>query len=319
MTPVPTKPQPTKPPLVIYHKGCRDGFCAAWVVWRFYPDAEFYAASYNNPAPDVPQLVDREVIIVDFSYPLDDMIRIADAARSLLVLDHHKTAQAALTSPEAKEAFAFYPNTKIVFDMNRSGAGLAWDEFFPPSTGEGAGGRPWIVDYVEDRDLWRFALPNSQAFNAFIGTIPYTFEAWTKVARTTSLEKARQQGEAVEAKVAQYVSEVSGLARIVTFEGYEVPCVNAPHVDISELLHHLAITPIPFTDGNGRHFVPKFSLGWSQHADGKFVYSLRSVGDFDVSEIAKKYGGGGHKNAAGFKADTLLSLKGHPWNALYTS
>jgi oligoribonuclease NrnB/cAMP/cGMP phosphodiesterase (DHH superfamily) len=28
--------------------------------------------------------------------------------------------------------------------------------------------------------------------------------------------------------------------------------------------------------------------------------ALRSVGDFDVSEIAKQYGGGGHKNAAGF-------------------
>jgi len=25
------------------------------------------------------------------------------------------------------------------------------------------------------------------------------------------------------------------------------------------------------------------------------------VGDFDVSEIAKQYGGGGHRNAAGFR------------------
>lgn len=298
-------PETSKPPLVIYHKGCRDGFCAAWVVWRFYPDAEFYAASYNNPAQDVTDLIEkiaayprsepggREVIMVDFSYQLVDMIRIADVAKSLLVLDHHKTAQAALGSPEGKAALN-HPNTKIVFDMERSGAGLAWDEFFPHIV------RPWLVDYVEDRDLWRFAFDASHAVNAFVGTLRYEFESWNDVSRM-SLADAARFGAVVKEKVDQYVAQVSGLTRIVTFEGYEVPCVNAPHVDISELLHALAERqPIPGDRPSA------FSMGWAQHADGRFVYSLRSIGDFDVSEIAKKYGGGGHKNAAGFKSDTLL-------------
>ena len=36
-----------------------------------------------------------------------------------------------------------------------------------------------------------------------------------------------------------------------------------------------------------------------------WIYSLRSNGDFDVSEIALKYGGGGHCNAASFTTKEL--------------
>jgi oligoribonuclease NrnB/cAMP/cGMP phosphodiesterase (DHH superfamily) len=42
--------------------------------------------------------------------------------------------------------------------------------------------------------------------------------------------------------------------------------------------------------------------------------SLRSIGDFDVSAIAKEYGGGGHKNSAGFSfttSDLLENLMSH--------
>ena len=47
---------------------------------------------------------------------------------------------------------------------------------------------------------------------------------------------------------------------------------------------------------------------WRGH--GVFNYSLRSKGDFDVSELAKRHGGGGHKNAAGFQSPALLFFEG---------
>ena len=259
-------------PLVIYHDGCRDGFCAAWCVWRRYPNAEFVAGVFGAPPPDV---TGRDVIIVDFSYPRDVLERMADEASSLLVLDHHKTAQAALAGlPYA------------IFDMERSGAGMAWDHFFPGQA------RPWIVDYVEDRDLWRHKLPNGPAVNAYISTLPYVFETWYSVSRQ-SLESIVPLGYVVEDKIRQYVIETAKSARRVFFEGHDVPCVNAPITDISELVGFLS---------NGEYF----AIGWHQGKDAIFRYSLRSRGDFDVSELAKKYGGGGHKNAAGFSSDRLL-------------
>lgn len=279
----------SKAPLVIYHGSCRDGFCAAWVCERALREAKpvFFEATYGQPAP-LPLIEGRNVLIVDFSYPLETMKEIAFAARSLLVLDHHKTAAealAAFAAPETRPS-----NTVVVFDMNRSGAGLAWDHFALAQ-----GTRPMIVDYVEDRDLWRHALPHSKEVNAYLSTLPFTFEAWT-VAEELGVHRARSAGEFILGAIDQSVRESVKHARPVNFEGYEIPCINATHA-ISEVLNKLASEPI---------LPAPFAMGWFQRKDGVFQYSLRSIGDFDVSALAKKYGGGGHKNAAGFQSNTLI-------------
>lgn len=263
-----------KPPLVIYHGGCRDGFCAAWVAHKSLPDAEFFAGYYGQ-AP--PKETGREIYIVDFSYQREVMEEMA-RNNTLVVLDHHKTAEAALKDLPGMD-------TKVVFDMDRSGAGIAWDYF-------NVGPRPWIVNYIEDRDLWRKALPGSDAVNAYLSTVAFDFQQWDLAARHGA-EHAAHLGMVVELKVVQYVAEVRKNARRIVFEGFDIPIVNAPQVDVSELGHALAVGET-------------FAMVWWQRADGVFQYSLRSIGDFDVSELAKRHGGGGHKNAAGFQSATLI-------------
>ena len=308
-----TEQNEAKRPLIIYHGGCRDGFCAAWVCHLALKEREpeFFAGYYGQLPPIC---VGRDVVIVDFSYPLEVMHAIATTASSLLVLDHHRTAQAALAELAANPP----PNTKIVFDMEQSGAGLAWSHYFQCYDETGGDPltpleRPYLVDYTEDRDLWRHALPDSKVINAYLSTLPFTFEAWSE-AFTTSQQDivecmgdrtrwARQQGASVEAKTKQYVAEVRKNAMVIEFEGYAgIPIVNAPQVDISELLHAMCI-------GDETHAGPTFAMGWWQRADGLFQYSLRSVGNFDVSALAKKCGGGGHKNAAGFESHNLLHTR----------
>ncbi len=265
-------------PLVVYHAGCRDGFCSAWAIHLALDGkAEFFPGFHGQAPPDV---TGRDVVLVDFSYPLDIIKEIAEKCNSLLILDHHQTAKAAL------ESFS-HPKATVVFDMNRSGAGIAWDYYHREER------RPWLVDYVEDRDLWRNKLPYTDSVNAYISTLEYDFHLWYGIYLSTSRDEAASQGEAVEAKIAQYVTEVSKNAIRVNFQGYDIPLVNAPQVDISELLNHLAKNEV-------------FSMGWWQRGDGMFSYGLRSIGDFDVSEIAKRFGGGGHKNAAGFQVNQPL-------------
>lgn len=263
-------------PLVITHGACRDGFCAAWIAKRALPDAEFFDGFYGQAPPDV---VGREVYIIDFSYAPVVMAQLATEAESLVFLDHHKTAKA------AADNITGLPDVTVVFDLERSGAGIAWDYFNPGAT------RPALVNYVEDRDLWRHALPDSEAVNAWIGTLPFTFEAWGEAnfLLYDELLWARQLGTAVLAKVKQYVAEVRKNARRIMLDGHNVPIVNAPQVDVSELGHALA-------EGE------TFAVTWWQRRDGTFQYSLRSIGDFDVSDVAKKFRGGGHKNAAGFES-----------------
>lgn len=260
--------------LVVYHANCMDGFCAAWVVWQAQLNlAEYYPAQYGTEGADVvlPDVNGRNVLMVDFCTGREQLMRLHRQARSLLVIDHHKTAEAVCGGLEFCR-----------FDMERSGAGMTWDHLHPGEQ------RPWPVAYVEDRDLWRFALPDSKAVNAYLSTLPHDFYAWQLLSDQCTPEGAAERGKAVLAYIDRYVRDVGAQARLTKFGGYSpIPIVNAPYVNTSELVGHLAGARL-------------FAVGWFQRADGLYQYSLRSRGDFDVSELAKHFGGGGHKGAAGF-------------------
>lgn len=266
--------------LVIYHGNCVDGFCAAWVLCReFGGEADYFAAHHGQEPPPV---AGKHVYLVDFSYPRETLLRIASEANSVLVLDHHLTAQKDLSGLEA-------PNLEIIFDMERSGAGLARDRFEPEL-------ESWLVDYVQDRDLWRFALPDSEAVNAYIGTLKQTFEAYQRAHEELTATDAARLGRGAYAYKAHYVEQMRKQARRVRFAGHDdIPIVNAPYVGTSELVGALSETAL-------------FAVGWFQRSDGKIAFSLRSRGEFDVSALAERFGGGGHKNAAGFQLGSLEQL-----------
>lgn len=263
---------------VIYHGDCNDGFAAAWVAWMKLGDGTAYVpAKYGDDPPPVGP--GDEVYILDFSYPREVLLDLRSKAGSLLVLDHHKTAEADLKD------LPF-----CVFDMEQSGAALAWQHFFPQ------GARPWIVDYVQDRDLWTWSLEHSRQVNAAISSWSRSFDAWDRIwVSPAGFEHAISDGIAILRYIDQYTEEMCAHARWVDFVGERVPIVNAPYKGISEICGKLAEQA-------------PFSLGWFQRGDGKYQYSLRSRGDYDVSALARSHGGGGHKNSAGFVSDEQLDL-----------
>jgi uncharacterized protein len=270
----------SKNTVVIYHGECLDGFCAAWMAWRKFGDeAEYVPASYGQEPPDVEG---KRVYIVDFSYPRETLVRMAALASKVVVLDHHLTAQKDLEGLDAADL-------EIIFDMSRSGAGIARDYFHP-------GLNSWLVDYTQDRDLWRFALSQSKEVNAFIGTLKQTFEKYEWAHNSLTTEDAARLGEGAHAYKEMYVEKMVKQARRVRFAGYkDIPLVNAPYVGISELVGALAETAL-------------FAAGWFQRSDGRIAYSLRSRGEFDVSGVAQRFGGGGHAKAAGFVLDKAESI-----------
>lgn len=294
-------------PLCIYHGNCADGFTAAWAVWRALgDDVEFYPGVYNDPPPDV---AGRDVIMVDFSYKLPVLEAMCQprAARSMLILDHHKTAEADLkglgvdmskwtgrvdwkryqenlAQDDMENANVGGAIVYQVFDMERSGAGLAWDFFHDDE-------RPPLVLYVEDRDLWRFKLLHSRAVNAFIFSHEYTFENWTEIndLMVTDPGAVIGAGAAIERKHHKDVAELVRVTkRRVVIGGQEVWCANLPYTLTSDA-------------GNLMAKDAPFAACYWDTPEGR-VFSLRSTPEgADVSEIAKTYGGGGHKNAAGFR------------------
>ncbi len=268
--------------LVISHADCIDGFTAAWVLSRngLVPseDIEVVFQHYGEPPPDV---AGKHVIIVDFSFPRETLTEMSDKAHTLFVFDHHRTAKDALYGLEG-----------CVFDESRSGAGLAWDEARKLWNGQNPLPRPALVDYVEDRDLWKFRLAFSKEVNAYIHTRPRTFEEWDKLSHLLdwSFDEAVALGSAAWAVTENHIREVlKKKPRFVRIGEWLVPCVNCTFA-VSETIGALA---------QAWPEAP-FAAGWFEREDGNLVYSLRSRGDFDVSKVAKSFGGGGHPGAAGF-------------------
>jgi hypothetical protein len=263
--------------LVIYHANCFDGFGAAWVAKRALPGGtQFLPAKYGDPLPEPSE--GDEVFILDFSYPKMDLIKMADAGCKVVVLDHHKTAEANLKDLSHDRIFS-------LFDMNRSGAGLTWDYFNPKKP------RPALINYIEDRDIWRWALPHSREISAVIASYPRNMESYDHL--DTYIEngfwEAQSEGAGILRYETQKVEEICQEVQFVDVAGHVVPAVNCPYVFGSLCGERL----------NTLYADYPFSAYYFDRADAAQQWGLRSTG-FDVSEVAKTLGGGGHQRASGF-------------------
>lgn len=263
--------------VVIYHADCRDGFSAAWAAWKKFGDSAAYIPRKTQlPPPE--SLMDKEIYILDYSYSKDALEELAKNNRSVVVIDHHQTAEPAVT--------AFPQN---VFDQSHSGATLSWTYFHPNTP------MPKLLLYIEEHDLWKNTLPYSGEIAAIIGEYPMTFETWDKLAALFEDEadfgKLALKGTVLRAYIDKHVAELASFAELVTFEGHEIYAVNCARPYRSAVGNLLA----------EKH--PPFAIVW-YHYEGAFHISLRSIGDFDVATIAEKYGGGGHRNASSIRCRT---------------
>lgn len=280
---------------ILYHGKCPDGWCSAFIANKRYPEALLVPLDHGDPVP-FDLVKDRDCLVLDFSWlDREDNIKLHNSAKSFNIYDHHKTAQKCL------EGLNF-----ATFDMNRSGAGLTWDYLFGRDCGltlipqyvvrgNGVKGypRPWYVDYVEDRDLWNWALPGSKAVNAYLMSLPMTLDAWARLGYI-NVEQAEQFGINILRHVERYVKEAvelsqRGFLAIPDSDNafYTVEVVNMLYPNCSEV-------------GNVLAQRADVGLTWFERHDG-IQFSLRTFGDTDASQIAKQYNGGGHWHAAGFR------------------
>lgn len=267
--------------VVIYHSKCTDGFGGAWVSWKKFGDNATYFPAENRAHYDV-DLTDKEVYIIDYSYPIDVVIDLEKKAKKLVIIDHHISAKDAVTSIQ-----------EYVFDINHSGAYLAWQYFFPNEK------VPKLIEYIEDGDLYNFALLDSRTLLAYIYILPLDFVVFDKLASDLENElgysNILKQGTLLRTVHERNVEYFANRAELVEFEGYTIYAVNANNIVASDLGALLYTKHAPF------------ALIFN-YEKGQWKCSLRGNGSVDLSKIAQKYGGGGHHNASGF----MIELSNHP-------
>ncbi len=267
---------------VIYHRSDADGFGACFSAWlKFKDKANYLGFDYLNGFPlDIKR---KTVYLLDISPSLEKLKTFKNNENRIILIDHH------LSSLKFKESV-----DEFIVDINHSAAILTFKYFFKNKK------VPKLLSYIEDQDLWRFKLPSSNEINIMIDLLENDFRKWQeyrkKIERKKELQKIIKQGELL-IKYRQYlINQIIPQAVLVKFEGYDALAVNSS-VLISEVGNALC----------KKH--PPMAIVYSLNGKKKKI-SLRSDGSVDVSKIAEKYGGGGHKGAASF----ILPLdKPFPW------
>jgi oligoribonuclease NrnB/cAMP/cGMP phosphodiesterase (DHH superfamily) len=301
------RPNPTQDPekiYVLYHGDCPDGFCAALVAHEYFfahmtpsqaARVTFAPVFYGRPMPSIPDGCD--VYILDFSYPREVLEALA-ARCNVAVLDHHISAQEALRGG--------VEGALVRFDLTKSGAMLALYYFTPHTVGLAR-----LAAYVQDRDLWEHKLPFTHEINAALRYIPREFGVWELFAhdlnhglegwninrldkygdRLERMDRIVREGRTTLKVKAQMVAEIIKHAQLWDLGDGPCAVVNASLPgDLTSEVGHALLQKYPEAC---------FALIWSFGRSG-VGGALRSREDVDVSVLARRHGGGGHKQAAGF-------------------
>lgn len=286
-----------KPSLCLYHGGCTDGFGAAWAIWNRWPSCKFIGVDHGEPLPDV---AGEDILFVDFAPKIDWIWANSFKSKSMVIIDHHKSARADLerlvhfdgTMEALDGAFKMNwtqntPELAAWFDLNHSGAVLAWKFAYPGAD------IPDILRYIEDRDLWNWKLEGTRNILAGLDSYPMDFEIWSQL--RWNLGELAHGGSWINKAFQNDVKKLLTESYLRTVGGYpDIPVVNCPFMFSSDVGNQLL----------AKYPEAPFSATWYLRADGKTKWSLRSEdGRADVSEIARANRGGGLRNAAGFEVE----------------
>jgi uncharacterized protein len=270
--------------IVLYHGNCPDGTGAAWVFLHYNP--KIHARPVNHGQAPPLDLAGKHVVIVDFSYPFETTMTLQKEVKTLTILDHHKTARTNLTSLPPAD------NTLIIFDMERSGAQIAWDFVYPYLP------RPWFIDYIGDRDLWKFKLPNSKDITAYMNYVTISFDNLERYFADSSapLEKYAAEGRLINLSSEKEINVAVDGAILCTItlpdKKYTVWLTTASSEYRSEIGNRLS-----------KKMGADFAVVWRYNILSDEWYCSCRASDnstIDLSQILKPLGGGGHPKAAGF-------------------
>jgi oligoribonuclease NrnB/cAMP/cGMP phosphodiesterase (DHH superfamily) len=280
--------------MICYHHNDLDGRCAAAIVRKKYPDCRMREINYNeNPNFEEEVVLGEAVFIVDFSFDPDKAMELLKRTNNCNItwIDHHNTAK----SYQYNEPFE---GKRVVFGGSRdfstpgmSGCELTWQYLFREES------MPEAVRLLGDYDTWRFDTKRETMKFQFGMRSEHTDPTsviWRYVFESRdSVEKVKETGKAILDYKDNVSRRILNNGYNINFEGHLCFVVNSPLIDSSMFDLHAC--------GNEYGFF----ISWI--FTGKdYLVSLRSRRDsVNVGEIAKKYGGGGHKGAAGFYCEKL--------------
>lgn len=276
---------------VLYHANCHDGMMSAVaaldILKHEAAETVYTAMKYGDDIPDIE--TQDTVYCVDFSLPLKTITDLVNNNILVRVIDHHQTAHEELGDFQHSHFLLYYDNFK-------SGCVLTWEYFHNVLTGYDFSHSlnqpvPQLLLHVQDRDLWLYKMIDTKRIMAGLSAQTMSLDNYyTWLCDPNAIETLNEQGRHLLFYRDNLIRTMAEQLNWITLAGNHIPIVNAS-VLFSEVANKLVedYTDIPFAAYYyGR--ADKIQVGLrGRDSDG-----------FDVSEVAKLYGGGGHKKASGF-------------------
>lgn len=281
--------------ICFYHRDCNDGLGAVTAVAayaqqnakQFFPVVYQDVNYYDDFSKLIPHCKDAVVYVVDFCFDLETIKQIVAIAAELVIIDHHEVEPSlhveltALANNHPQSKFSF------VHSKEHSGAYLTWSWLI--------GYVPKIILHVEDRDLWKFNLPETPAVDCYLKSLPKNVEAWLPLMDDQKLPEIMDKAKAVLDFKMQLINSVinqSGSGVLICNNTVALAVINIPHALASDAID-LSMT----------RFSAIVGIGWYQTNNGRYKYSVRSMPNSPLTAyvFAKQFGGGGHIKAAGFE------------------
>lgn len=296
-------------PLIITHKNCVDGCCSQAILRSKYGNnAEYLELDHANLDPtkdkDAPKYLekifaqkDSEVVISDFCLNAEMIDKLLKQNNKVVILDHHASSIPFIAPFEQRMANGEELNLHINFAKknDRSGAMLTWEYVYPDAK------PPQTVEYVSDGDIWKFKFGDTTKhfYTGLLEThgepkdVPT--ELWDRLLSDNKLASTIVKiGEPIHSQYMAEVGEFAQKGTQVTLDGKPGLMVEAPKKYTSDLGNQLALA------------CGGFGLVYNiDEESGVVRCSLRSVDPFTVSDIAAKFGGGGHPQASAFRCKDM--------------
>ena len=277
--------------LLVTHKNCMDGYGCVLAFAEAHDmkpsEVDVYYITYGDDTKELFKLAkDRDVIMADFSFKRKELLAFKAICKSLVVIDHHKSAQIEL---------AGIPDTH--FDMQESGATLLWRYLTTAQK------TPIVLAYIKDRDIWNWKLENSKLINLALKN------RITKPADLDNIDIHTIKGIVSKKDSAIHEHKLTQIEQIsrreflfLEIDGHLIPVLNN-QTEISEVGNIIAQEYPAFVS----YFI----------TDKEIIFSFRSEKTnplhLDVAKICGKFGGGGHKHAAGMG----FPIEKFNWNAMF--
>lgn len=270
---------------VIYHKADYDGIFCREIAKLHLPTATLIGWGYNDPEPLI--LPDQELFILDLSVP--SLMNHSN----LVWIDHHKTAIDKYSSHIRGLRIDGVAACRLAWQWFRNNPNPTFSQFRERTVLE-----PWSVRLAGEYDIWDKRDSDAELFQHGLRSEELDWTQMFECNHEGYIRRLLNQGRALQyARTKENESIIKAQGFNIAFEGLKFIALNTARCNSFSFA--AAIT----SEHDGC-----LGFNWTGKQWRVSLYGVPHKPEQDLSIIATKYGGGGHKQACGFVVDHLPFL-----------